>query len=82
MNDHRNLVTRSPKRFLFVWDWALEASREVLRREAVAMEPRAVVLEAGLWFVWRRKTEWDKYERNLEQAIANLETIRQKLNVS
>ncbi len=43
---------------------------------------RALILEAGLWFVWRRKTDWDKYERNLDQAITNLEKIRQKLAVS
>ncbi len=42
---------------------------------------RAVVLEGGLWFVWRRKTDWDKYEKNLDQAITNLKRIRKKLNV-
>ncbi len=64
-----------------MWEPYLTRSHDALRKDFAQMRPEAVVLEAGLWFVWKRLNQFDKYQLNLDSMIKTLKRIREKMDV-
>ena len=71
----------SKRRFHFIWSPFLNVSTSILKKELIDMKPKAVILGAGIWFLWSGRWNYGFYQETLEFILSEWLPICEKTDV-